>query len=218
MSRSRGRHGPREPEISEAEAREYGIRDTGRIPGGLTHLANPPVKIYQPPVPPKLKEFRGQDAHGVPPQDVGEYNREMQRERSHPFDPRFADQPPGPSPVPVYIVEGAGGPRPLRRTSLRHLAVPASTSSPARVCGQDPTRVEIRLLNEDTATNIRLAAEIGALALDAQNGVIVGGALLPWPANTYLSFPGQDDLWAIGATGSGTPLMSVIEVFEEQAS
>jgi len=208
MSRASGKHGPREPQISEAEAREYGIRDTGTIPGGLKHLANPPVKVYQPPVPPKLKEFRGQDAHGVPPQDVGEYNREMQRERSHPYDPRYADQPPGPSPVPVYIVEKAGGPRPLNEAATGHLTVPACTGQPVPVCGQDSRRSLVQLLNENATHDIRFG-KLEQLQYDPANQVITGGSLLPAEATGYTVIRTQGDLWAISADSS-TPVLSYI--------
>jgi len=208
MSRASGRHGPREPQISEDEAREYGIRDTGQIPGGLTHLGNPPVRQYQPPVPPKLKEFRGQDAHGVPPQDVGEYNREVQRERSRPYDPEFAARPPGPSPVPVYVVEKAGGPRPLNEAATGHLTVPAYTAQPVPVCGEDSRRSLVQLLNEDSTHDIRFG-KLEQLQFDAANSVITGGCLLPAGATGYTVIRTQGDLWAISADSS-TPKLSFI--------
>lgn len=208
MSRARGRHGPREPQISEAEAREYGIRDTGTIPGGLEHLANPPVRRYQPPVPPKLAPFRGQDAHGVPPQDVGEYNREMQRERSHPYDPKFADQKPGPSPVPVYIVEKAGGPRPLNEAATGHLTVQAASGQPVPVCGQDSRRSLVQLLNMDTTNHIRFG-KLEQLQYDPANEVITGGSRLPAAATGYTVIRTQGDLWAI-SENSDTPALSYI--------
>jgi hypothetical protein len=76
------------------------------------------------------------------------------------------------------------------------------------VCGRNENRVEIQLLNEDTATDIRFATTLVQLAAGS-------GALLPWPANSYLTIKTQGELYAIGASGSGTPRLSIIEVFEQ---
>lgn len=206
MSRAHGRRGTgRTPDP------QYGSFDKG-IPGGIRHVdANAPAGQQEPAVAEPLDEFRGMMAHGVPPLDVGHYNREMAEHARHPYKPRYEDLPPAASPVPVYIVEGTAAPGVIRGAYPRSITCPASTSAePARLCGRNPDRVEIRLLNEDTATDIRIAADLAALAAGT-------GALLPWPSNTYLAIPTQGELWAIGATGSGTPRLSIIEIFEQAA-
>ena len=108
----------------------------------------------------------------------------------------------------MFIVEGHD-PGIIRSASPRSVTVPASTAAePVRVCGRSTARTEIRLLNEDTATDIRFATNLAQLAAGQ-------GALLPWPSNTYLALPTQGEIYAIGSTGSGTPKLSIIEVFEE---
>jgi hypothetical protein len=231
MSRAAGKNGPRrgviesliddltgggEDKATPGQLRQEGIGEPRDIPGGLNHLANPPVKQQKVPVPAAEYPFSNAIlAHGVEPEG-----------HMHVRDPRLtggqrgaampAKPAPEQTPVPVYIVEGRTAPV-IRTASPRHITVPASTAAePARVCGHNPNRVAIRLLNEDTATDIRVAVAPGDLTLDAQNSVITGGALIPWPLNSYTQIETQDELYAIGRTGSGTPLLSIIEVFEDR--
>ena len=198
----------------EGQRREEGIGEPRDIPGGLNHRANPPVEHEKAPFKdPGWQYRRANLAHGVPPDEAGYYER----------DPRLSNNQHGgghaalhhevsrPSPVPVYLVEGEEGGRVRREVALRSITCPASTAAePARVCGRNESRVEIRLLNEDTATDIRFAPTLAALAAGT-------GALLPWPGNTYLALPGQGELFAIGATGAGTPRLSIIETYEQAA-
>ena len=58
-------------------------------------------------------------------------------------------------------------------------------------------------------TNIRIATNLAQLAAGQ-------GALIPWPLNSYTALPTQGELYAIGSAGSGTPRLSIIEVFEEE--
>jgi hypothetical protein len=76
-----------------------------------------------------------------------------------------------------------------------------------RLCGRDPNRVDIRLLNESTSSDIRFATRPADLATG-------GGALLPWPSNSYLHLATQDELYAISAD-TGSPKISVIQTFEQ---
>lgn len=223
MSRAAGKRTPRwvgldellgaaMPEApSEGERHEEGIGDERDIPGGLNHLGNPPVKTQAVPVPASKWPYRRADlAHGVPPEG-----------HMHERDPRLTGGQRGQakvtpagaakqSPVPVFIVENEGGPGVIRSASPRSITVPASTAAePARVCGRAPGRIKISLLNEDTATDIRFATNLVTLAAGS-------GALLPWPNNSYLTLETQGELYAIGATGSGTPRLSIIEVFEDE--
>ena len=141
MGRAAGKNGPRRgiieqllddlaggggQEQTEGERRQEGIGAERVIPGGLNHLANPPVKPQAVPVPATEYPFSNAIlAHGVEPEG-------HMSER----DPRLTGGQrgkapvagPGPElhPVPVYLTvrPGGGGPRrspapgrsPCRRT------------------------------------------------------------------------------------------------------
>ena len=226
MSRAAGRKGTGRDPIAEivdalgfgglkpdeetaGEREEQGIGPDREIPGGLNHLGNPPVQRQAVPVPESLWPYYRDDlAHGVEP-DGKAYDRDPRLSGGQHGAPPETKITPRQNPVPVYLVEQDGGPGTIRSASPRHITCPASTNAePARICGKNPYRVEVRLLNEDTATDIRFAQRPS----DLTGG---GGALLPWPANTYLSLPTQDELYCIGATGAGTPLLSIVEVFDQ---
>lgn len=227
MGRASGKKTPRLPildellgatgdgrELTEGERREAGVGDTRDIPGGLNHLGQDEVVPQKVPVPDQEWPFYRSDlAHGVPPDEAGHHDRvPVDRPKGgQSGHAKLEELVPPPLPVPVYIVEEAGGQDSVRTAFPRSITCPASTAAePARVCGLNPARARIGLLNEDTATDIRFAAELGALSAGT-------GALLPWPSNSYLWLDTQDELFAIGASGSGTPKLSIIEVFAGQA-
>lgn len=207
MSRAGGRRGTgRTPDP------QYGSFDKG-IPGGIRHVdANAPVEHQEPAVAEPLEEFRGMMAHGVPPADVGHYNREMAEHARHPYKPGHEEIPPGTAPVPVYIVEGGSGPRPLAHASTRHITVPAAGGEPVSVCGQDASRSLIQLLNEDSTHNCRFG-QLGDLQYDPQNTAVTGGARLPAGATGYTVIRTQGPLYVV-SEDSGTPVLSVILEFE----
>jgi hypothetical protein len=224
MSRAAGKHGPRWVSLdellggtgdgqTEGERAEEGIGDgyvERIIPGGQNHLGNPPVKTQAVPVPEREWPYRrALLAHGVPP-DGQHADRDPRLTGGQRGQAKTTKPVPRQTPVPVYIVEGLDGAGVVRAASPRSITCPASTAAePARVCGRAPGRIEIQLLNEDTATDMRFATTLAQLAA----GV---GALLPWPSNSYVTIKTQGELYAIGATGSGTPRLSIIEVFEEK--
>ena len=216
MERPDGPHAGQDTTDTAGERRGEGIGDgydnaAQRLgPGGQRHLANPPVTHGPVPVPAREWPYRRANlAHGVPP-DGAHYERDPritggQRGQAKPTQPAARQ-----TPVPVYMVEGYDGPGVIRSASPRSIQVPASTGAePVRVCGRAPGRIKISLLNEDTATDIRFATNLAALASGQ-------GALLPWPSNSYLTLETQGELYAIGASGSGTPRLSIVEVFEEK--
>jgi hypothetical protein len=196
-------------ESGNLQAREFGVPQAD-LPGGKGHTVNAPTRPEKPAVPPE-RPADYHKYHGVPSDD-GQYevpDGEVGR------TPKPAPVPKVPDAVPVYLVEGAEG-RVIRTASPRHIIVPASTAAePVRVCGKDPRRVEVLLLNEDTATDIRVSETRNGLISGPGN--VLGGALIPWPANSYTAIATQDELYAIGAKGAGTPLLSIIEVFEAKA-
>ena len=227
MSRAQGKKAPRVPFLddlaailepgkdrpqTEGERREEGIGDERDIPGGISHNdANPAVVRQNVGSKPAEWRYRKDLAHGVPPDEAGHHDRDgdhLQPRGGQSGRPKYEQATSKPLPVPVYIVEEAGGRDAVKTASPRSQTCPASTAAePIRLCGINPRRVRIALLNEDTATDIRFGHDLAALAAGT-------GALLPWPMNSYLWLDTQDELFAIGASGSGTPKISIIEVFQ----
>ena len=192
------------------QEREEGIGEPRDIPGGRDHLANPPVVVEGAPKKHAAWQYSRADlAHGVPPDVAGYWEADTrlahrQRGGAGPLHHEISL----PSPVPVYLVEGAGGARTLRQAVPRSLTVPANTTAePVRVCSRNDTRVEIRLLNEDGTNGIRFASTLAALSSGT-------GALLPKSATSYLTLPGQNDLWAV-SDGAATAKLSVVEIYEQ---
>jgi hypothetical protein len=219
VSRAEGRkHSPR-PVVIEpdsGEGREMGMSDRMQgypspIPGGKVHLVNAETMREKIPVPDSEPEITDLNAHGVQPGTSTSRERaEIERgpntihERTPPRRPSVASK--RPEPVPVYIVEDASPGSVLRANAPRHFTLPAAGGEPQRLVGKDRNRVRVLLLNESTSSDIRFAATL----TDLTGG---GGALLPWPNNSYLTLETQDELYAISAD-SGTPAISIISEFE----
>jgi len=219
MSRAHGKHTPRRPVVEEIDPdspmghqlgmsrRTQGIPSP--IPGGREHIANAPTIRQQVPIPDSRPEITDLNAHGVPHGTATNRERaEIERGPNtvHQRTPRtptpVVDRP---SPIPVYVVQDAR-PEVLRTAAPHHFQLQASTGEPVRLCGRDQTRESVMILNESTSSDIRFAQR----QADLGNG---GGALLPWPSNSYLKINTQDELYAI-SKDSGTPVISVIQVFE----
>lgn len=222
MSRARGKHTGRDPEVREIdpespEGRQLGMspRTQGvpsAIPGGRLHIQNAPTVRQHVPIPDAPAEVRDLNAHGVPPGSATTHERaELERGPNtiHAGQPEHEHRHELPSPIPVYLVQ-SGGPSVLRSSAPHSFQLQASTGEPVRICGRDFTRTVVKLLNESSSSDIRFAQRPG----DLING---GGALLPWPTNSYQSFETQDELWAI-SKDSGTPRISVVQIFERQVS
>lgn len=217
MSRARGKHTERHvPGVSEfdedPEARDVGASSRTQgipspIPGGRPHLLNPPTIRQNVPVADSKPEVRGVNAHGVLPHT--HTTRERAEFMRGPNDlrglvPHYRPGEPREPVVPVRIIQAA--PSTLRRATPHHFALQASTGAATRLCGIDPTRVTLLLLNEDSSSNIR----IGYIQGDLAGG---GGGLLPKSMTSYLKIPTQDEIWAISAD-TGTPTVSIIQVFD----
>lgn len=216
MGRAAGRHDGRKPEVlpDTPEARDIGMskRTQGMdspIPGGRAHITNAPTVRQQVPIAESREYYDGYMQHGVPVAGETAHDRaEMMRggpDDVTPVIPEPVKLPEVPLAVPVYILETSGK-RNIRSSSPRHFQLQASTGEPVHLCGVDPNRVRILLLNESTSSDIRFARDYA----DLTNG---GGALLPWPGNSYLTLETQDELWAI-SKDSGTPVISVIQEFD----
>lgn len=217
MTRAAGKHRVRPPIIDpdSGEGREIGMSDRMQgdpspIPGGKQHIVNASATRQRTPVPDSRPEITDLNAHGVDP------GTHTSRERAETMrgpnsvhrtpPPTFAPPEKRPEPVPVYLVEEGSAPRVLRTSAPHSITLQASTGEGVRLCGQDQNRTVVRLLNESTSSDIRYAQG----PRDLNNG---GGALLPWPNNSYLNLVTQDELWAISAD-SGTPRISIVQEFE----
>lgn len=219
MSRARGRNPQRQPAAEDIkpgtpEGRQLGLSDRVQgtpspIPGGRPHISNAPAIRHTVPTWPSEPEVSKGNAHGVIPGSHTNAERaEGQRGPNtvHPPRPRPPqEQTERPMPIPVYVVEDAHND--VIRTAAPHsITVPANTGEPVRVCGMDPGRDEVLLLNESSSVDIRFAQRPS----DLNNG---GGALLPWPSNSYLRLKTQDQLYALSASGTASTL-SIVQVFE----
>lgn len=193
------------------EERRYGAGDYRGIPGGIQHVdANAPVTHEKPLVAEPLAEFRGMMAHGVKPEDVGHYQREMHPER--PYHPHYKDLPPAVVPVPVYVVEGGAGPKPRARCAFRHITAPAAGSEPVSISGAGLSQSLVQILNEDSTHNCRVG-ELSDLAYDAANSTVIGGARLPANATGYTVLRTQSPLYVVSETSS-TVVLSIIQEYE----
>ena len=182
------------------------------IPGGREHIQNAQTMRQQVPIADAWPETRDLNAHGVPPNSHTTRERaEMERGPNtvHRGRPQHHKAKEKPVPVPVYIVQD-GQPDIIRSAAPRHFVLPAASGAnagdPVRICGRDETRTEVMILNESTSSDIRFAQRPS----DLGNG---GGALLPWPSNSYVTIKTQDELYAI-SKDTGTPTISVIQIFE----
>jgi hypothetical protein len=220
MSRARGRN-HREPKADDIkpgtpEGRQIGLSDRVQghpspIPGGQNHIANAPAVRHRVPTPPSDPEIGMGNTHGVIPgshtnaeradAERGPNTVHATMPKPRPYQPRER-----PAPIPVFVVQDAHNDV-LRSAAPHAITVPGTaTADPVRLCGRDATRSEVLLLNESTTTDIRFAQRRS----DLNNG---GGALLPWPSNSYLKIRTQDELYAISTTGTAVTV-SVIQVFE----
>jgi hypothetical protein len=229
MSRASGRKNlPREPVLpgdpaDDAQGKEIG--ESARqnpagspIPGLTGNIVNYPTVTQKPATPDgTFDEYRGIMAHGVPNDSETTNQRGLQeatgtiaRQRQPPTPPQPAGPLVRPVPVPVYIVTEGAGARAYLTSSPRNVTVPPNANAdPVRECGRDAKRNRIGLLNEDTATNIRFAYRPS----DLVNG---GGALLPWPATSYLFLETQDELFACTVSATLSVIMSVIEEHDQE--
>lgn len=182
------------------------------IPGGKDHLINAPVYRQRPeaPAPADFTDQPDQNAHGVPPTSHngatrGQIVRGRQAEQQG-DDQYYAATRPQPRPVPVFVVENQDKTPVYRTASPRKVVVPINTADPIPLCGRDPDRVEVMLLNEDPSNGVRFAVRPS----DLDNA---GGSLLPPAMGNYLKLKTQDSLYAVSNTGTAATV-SVIQVFD----
>lgn len=217
MTRSRGKHTVRAPEIkpNTAAGRDIGLSDRqspdgSPIPGGRDHIQNAPSVRRSVDTPAPRPEFREFMAHGVQPEDHTPHERaEAMRGPNTAHDPRpkfQGAQDRTPPPVPVFMVANPGNESSIMDWSPLRVTLPVTGSEPVHLVGTDSDRDELLLLNEDSAHNIVIS--------NTKAGVVTGSSCvtLPKGMTSYLKVPLQTDVWAISADSS-TAVVSVIRVF-----
>ncbi len=227
MTRGRGRQ--RKPTVEEIkpgspEGKQLGLSDRVQghpspIRGGIDHIQNAPAIRHTVPIPPSDPEIGMGNAHGVIPGSHTNHERaEMMRGPNtvHATMPTPQHHPKTerPHPIPVYLVQDHDEDV-VRSAAPRSIAIPGNGNDPVRLCGRDGTRTCVQLLNESTAQDIRFAQRPSDLVVSVITNLTIGGALLPWPQNSYLKIETQDELWAVSTSGTASTL-SVIQVFERE--
>jgi hypothetical protein len=201
-----------------SEGREYGMSDRVQgapspIPGGKEHIVQSPALRHKvpAPAPDEFTDVPVDNAHGVAP------GTHTGLTRAQIVRGQLANQEPGPDqyytpqaqparPIPVYVVENEDKTPVYRSAAPRNIPIPATGGQPVSICGRDPKRVELLILNE-TNTTVR----IGQTYNDASGGL---GALLPASMTSYLKLKTQDTLYAM-STSSTAATLSVIQVFDQ---
>lgn len=213
MSRAHGKHAARQPQLTPEQIAEFGEGDERDIPGGIAHNdRNPVVQHKKPAVAEPLAEFRGMMAHGVPPEG-NHYPRDPRLAGTvTKVKPGYAELKEPPVPVPVYVVEQGAGARSQKVSIPRHIMVPGFNADPVLVCGRDLNRTKVRLMNSDSANNIRVARDLASLVVDpgSGNSRTIGGALLVHGMISYQDFETQDELWAVALTASTPVELNII--------
>lgn len=229
--RARGRHAPRmgaggqlptqgvDPE--SPIGREEGVSDRVQgtpspIPGGKDHIGNAITFRQTVPAsaPDQFTDLPVDNLHGVAPGSHTGLSRaqivrgELAARKG--ADQYYTPQPPPARPIPVYVVENADKTPVYRTVSPRNVPVPALGATPVTLCGRDPKRVQVLLLNE-SATTVR----IGQNYTDVLNG---GGALLPAAMGSYLRLPTQDTLYAVTTNTGSAATLSIMQVFDTEGS
>jgi hypothetical protein len=186
MGRASGKRNiPRQPtaggEPGSDKAREIGqsaLQDPAGspIPGLTGNIVNYETVRQKVPIPEPRDEYEGILAHGVPnSSQTTEERATMAREGTlAQFDPaappRLRKPPVIPEPIPVTIVEQAGGGRPITSLAGNRVSIPAQGSSATRVTGRDETRTDLYLMVETSAASLVLTPPaVPATTVPAQN-------------------------------------------------
>jgi len=223
MGRARGKGQPPRPvtvDPDSPEGRDIGMSKRTQgvpapIPGGRPHLSNPPTVRHEPPIQAPRGEYRGVNAHGVPPDSHTTRERaDLERGGANDIKPHLPAPRKLPEPiipVPVYVVERGGGGDTYLTAAPHSITVPANGGEPVRLCGRSTNRSRVLLFNEDSSHNARFAQRPGDLISGAGGA---GGALLPKAMTSYLALTCQDELWAWSADSS-VVAVSIIQEFEQ---
>ena len=209
MGRASGRKNlPREPVPGPDTPEGRDIGESARqdpagspIPGLTGNIANYETVRRQVPVGESLPEYRGMMAHGVPAgSETTEERATMEREGTlaqhrplgEPDVRAPRQQPPA---IPVYLVERAGGNRPLTTLAGQKISVPAQGTEAARIAARDETRSEFYVQAEVVSSVTTATATFAA----------TGGATATLPAGSSIS--GFD---VSGGTPAGSSQINIV--------
>ena len=203
---------PGPSESGNLMSREFGVPQAD-IPGGKTHLVNPETQHHRPPARPQQQPVV--NAHGVPPNEL---------QYSFPSKADEIGKAPRPAPepkhlddvVPVRIVAEEGEAQWIKKTLCFNVRVKAVQGGDVtRIVDRDEHRLKLKILNEDSTTDIRVShQEEELMTASAQGTGIAGsGALIYHATNSYTDLEDcQDALFGVTTSTSLTALLSVIVV------
>lgn len=189
---------------SPRRSKELGIDDTA-LPGGLQHIGNAETHVSKVPVP-AHRHIPAMNEHGVPDADPDKSYELPEAGRVLP--PKYVRAKTEEyHAVPTYNVQHPDKTPTHRMTLADVITVPGNTAvEPIRICSVDYDRVEVQLLNEDPANDIRVSEERSAL-LEGKGAILKHGAL------SYTKFTTQDTMYAYGTTAS--PVMLSVAITTE---
>lgn len=204
------------PYFGDEPTREFGTPDAD-IPGGLKHLINKPTAHKKPPAtyerPADYHKY-----HGVAPTEPGhDYDRpvvhdEEASRRARPVpEPKVHEDA-----VPVRIVAEEGEDTWIKKTMAFNIRVnKVQAGDVTRICDRDPHRLKLKVLNEDSSTDIRVSNSESELEIASAQGTGIAGegALIYHATNTYTDLEDcQDAMFAVTTSTTLTALLSVIIV------
>jgi len=205
---------PAATHVTPAERAEFGVADPP-LPGGILHP--PAEKVEHGKLHPKVPGpyYDGVMAHGVPidvenPPNHGRITPTPQARHGHEASdiPRHEVIETEPDPVPVYIVQRAGGGKGKLATATDSRTAPVAGSDPVRLTSQDLRRTRVALLNEsgDSGHDFRFSTSLADLAMGK-------GALVSHLSHSYLWLHTQDDLYAVSVDTTAVAV-SVLQEYE----
>lgn len=200
-----GDYAPSDEERISGDDKLHPVAD---LPGGKTHIVNPQTRAVRPSES-TVRPVDEHKQHDVPPIDwATEYDApayditgadERARLRGAPEEYQHLPQA-----VPVYTVEGPFDTGPVLKVAEPQIVtVAVAGSTPTKLCNQDRRRVDVALLNNDTANDVQIGRE--------QDTVLDGrGAIIAHGSTSYVHLEHQDELWALSVAATAVKLSVIL--------
>lgn len=206
-------------EGGDLDAREYGVPEPD-IPGGKKHIVNPQTKVARTAAKPE-RPADEHKYHGVAPHDYGQYAYPPDEEDDTAKPGKAAPETHYSDAVPVYEVARPGDEKMIRKTFMFNVRVNAGNSAQVtRLFDRDIRRIKAKVLNEDSATDIRISSQEEELQTESAQGTGTAGAggLIWHGTNSYTDLEEcQDAMFALCTTNSSA-LMSIMLVTDVPAT